>query len=395
MARRAKGEGSWDTVIKNGITYYRFRKKYDGMKYHKEFTGKTKSEVKQKVNAYEAKTVRVIDSDYNKIILEDCIKNVLDTLKMTTKSSNYATYLSTFRCYIQTNKIKDYQMANIDKKVIQDFYFELANKYSESTVKKTRTLFNVIFNYLVDMNIITENPAKGIKMPHSSKYATQPKPHSFMSLEESEKFYNAAMMKATDTTPGVRTGDYIYGRNAHFCIIILYTGMRVGEAYGLTWKDVDFENNTISINKTKERIKINNKYEWKIDTPKRKSSYRTIPIADRAKASLLHLKALTPNAQPEDEIFVTARGISPSQGTLTRTLHAIMNRAGIDSNGFGLHDLRHSFGSMLLEKGWKQNIAIDIKVVSELLGHKDITTTYNIYTHILSQHKAEAVNILN
>ena len=69
-------------------------------------------------------------------------------------------------------------------------------------------------------------------------------------------------MKADSALPGVRTGDYIYGRNARFCLLVLYTGMRIGEAYALTWKDIDFKNNTINIDKTMERIKVDGKYQW-------------------------------------------------------------------------------------------------------------------------------------
>lgn len=395
MANREKGTGSWDIVVKNGIKYYRYRKKYDGMKSYKEFYGRTKSDVKRKIAEFESKTLHVTSKDYRTMTLEECMSNVMDNLKMTMKDSNYATLMSTYRCYILTNDIKDIQMGNIDKKVIQDYYFKMAESYSESTVKKTRTLFNAVFNYLVNANIITENPASGIQMPHKSKYAVKKKEHAFMSLDDAEKFYETCFMKADSTYAGIKTGEYIYGRNAHFCTIILYTGMRIGEAYALTWKDVDFKNGIITINKTKENIKINNKYEWKVDTTKRESSNRVIPLANRARKSFEYLKLISPNAKDTDEIFLTANGRTPSQSTLTRSLHAIMKRAGLNPEGFGLHDLRHSFGSMLLEKGWKENKPVDIKVISELLGHKDVSTTYNIYLHILQSHKAEVINLLD
>lgn len=240
MARREKGSGSWDTVTKNDITYYRYRKKYNGMTSRKEFVGRTKADVKRKIQEFEAKSMRVNQKDYRKMTLGECIDNILQTLEQTFKTNNYATLQSTNRCYIKTNPIADVQMAAIDKIVIQTYYTNMSKKYSESTVKKTRTLFNIVFDYLVSCNIITENPAKGIKMPHKSKYAVQKKEHSFLSLEEAEKFYKTALMKADSALPGVRTGDYIYGRNARFCLLVLYTGMRIGEAYALTWKDIDF-----------------------------------------------------------------------------------------------------------------------------------------------------------
>lgn len=394
--RREKGTGSWGTVTKRGITYYRFRKLYPGMTNHKEFTGRTKAEVKRKVQEFESKSVHITNSDFNKMTLEQCIENVLNVLEPTFKANNYVTLQATFRCYIKTNKIADVQMGSIDTIMIQDYYSKLSKKYSESTVKKTRTLFNTVFDYLVSCNIMSSNPAKGIKMPHTTNYAVQKKEHSFLSLEQADKFYETALMKADEVTAGVRTGDYIYGRNARFCLIVLYTGMRIGEAYGLTWNDVDFKRNVIRINKTKERIKVNGKYQWIVDTPKRSASIRVIPLIEKAKQQLLYLKTIQPgiNAKPTDNIFVTESNIPPSQSSLTRTLKAILTRADINPVGFGLHDLRHSFGSMLLQKGWETNQPVDIKVISELLGHKDVSITYNTYLHIMNTHKSEVMNLL-
>ena len=397
MSRREKGTGSWDTVTKKGITYYRFRKKYNGK--IKEFTGRTKTAVRKKIDEFEHQSVKITQSEYEKMTLSDCIDQILSLLQPTLKPTNYATLRSTFRCYIETNNIKDIQMKNINRLTIQNYYNMLSTKYSESTVKKTRTLFNTIFNYLVDIKILTDNPASNIKMPHKSNYAVKPKEYTFLSYDESEIFFQTALSKANKTTPGVRTGDYIYGRNALFCIIILYTGMRIGEAYGLQWNDVNFDKGTIFISHSKGRIKNENtnQYEWIYDTVKKPSSKRIIPMTNRTKSSLLMLKNMVPGntAHKDDFIFVTANNIPPSQSSLTRTLHSILERCDFNSKGFGLHDLRHSFGSILLEKGWRDGKPVDIKVISELLGHKDVSTTYNIYMHILQSHKAEAISLLD
>ena len=395
-SRREKGTGSWDTVVKKGITYQRFRRKYDGMTYRKEFVGRTKADVKRKIQEFESKTMHITNRDYLKMPLGECIDIVIESLESTFKTNNYATLQATNRCYIKTNKIADVQMGSIDTLIIQNYYTELSKKYSESTVKKTRTLFNTVFDYLVSIKIMTSNPAKGIKMPHSTNYAVKKKEHSFLSLEQAERFKETALMKADEATPGIKTGDYIYGRNARFCLIILYTGMRIGEAYALTWNDVDFERNTINIDKSMERIKINEKYQWVTDTPKKHASIRVIPIAKTTKEQLLYLKSINPgkSAKGTDNIFVTENNIPPSQSTLTRTLKAILTRAEINPNGFGLHDLRHSFGSMLLQKGWEENKPVDIKVISEILGHDDVSTTYNIYLHVMNKHKSEVINLL-
>ncbi len=396
ISRREKGTGSWDTVTKKGVVYQRYRKKYDGMSSRKEFTGRTKADVRRKIQEFEAKTMHITNRDYLKMTLGDCIDSVLISLEPTFKANNYATLQATNRCYIKTNKISDAQMGSIDSILIQNYYVELSKKYSESTVKKTRTLLNTVFNYLISVNIMTSNPTNGVRMPHKTNYAVQKKEHSFLSLEQADRFKEVALMKADETIAGVKTGDFIYGRNARFCLIILYTGMRVGEAYALTWKDIDFEHNTININKTMERIKIDGKYQWVVDIPKKPASIRIIPMSTVAREQLLYLKSIEPgkNSGNDDGVFVTKNNIPPSQSTLTRTLKAILTRSEINADGFGLHDLRHSFGSMLLQKGWEENKPVDIKVISEILGHDDVSTTYNIYLHIMNKHKSEAINLL-
>ena len=161
--RHEKGSGSWDTVTKKGVTYQRYRKKYDGMTYRKEFIARTKAEVKRKIQEFESKTMRITNKDYNKMTLSECVDTVLSSLEVTFKANNYATLQATNRCDIKTNKIGDIQMGSIDPLIIQKYYTELSKKYSESTVKKTRTLFNTVFDYLVSINVMTANPARGIK----------------------------------------------------------------------------------------------------------------------------------------------------------------------------------------------------------------------------------------
>ena len=79
MARREKGSGSWDTVTKNDITYYRYRKKYVGMTSRKEFVGRTKADVKRKIQELEANMIIIKQKDYRKITLRECIDNIMQT----------------------------------------------------------------------------------------------------------------------------------------------------------------------------------------------------------------------------------------------------------------------------------------------------------------------------
>lgn len=98
VSRREKGTGSWDTVTKKGVVYQRYRKKYDGMSSRKEFTGRTKADVRRKIQEFESKTMHITNRDYLKMTLGDCIDSVLTSLESTFKANNYATLQATNRC---------------------------------------------------------------------------------------------------------------------------------------------------------------------------------------------------------------------------------------------------------------------------------------------------------
>ena len=88
-------------------------------------------------------------------------------------------------------------------------------------------------------------------------------------------------------------------------------------------------------------------------------------------------------------VFVSEKGTPVNRRNVNRTLKSMLKKAECEVRDASVHDLRHSFGSELIKKG------SDIKVVSTLLGHADISTTYNIYIHVLDEQCVDAVNVLN
>ena len=397
MGAHGTGTGTYDTVSRNGYQYYRFRKRYPGMDKPKEFTAPTKTKLLQKIREFEANGIPGEKNNWLEQEFAEATKDILELLEPTFKPGNYNTLDSTYRCYINTGSLAKLKVKDVTKTVIQQYYIELSKKYSESTVKKVRTLLNIVFTHLIDEDAITSNPCTGIKMPYKGNYASQKKEVSFLSLKESDKFYDTCFAVAETPMPGVKTGDRIYGRSAAMLSLIMYTGLRIGEGYGLQWSHVNFKTKTLSVVQEKERLRgKDGKYHWVIQDVKRPSSRRVIPLSERALACLNDLMNTSPVPISNDAfIFLTSKGKEPSQSRLTMTLRAILDRAGIESKGFGLHDLRHTFGSILLESAWKKNKPIDIKLISELLGHRDISTTYNIYLHILQERKAQTIKLFD
>ena len=173
------------------------------------------------------------------------------------------------------------------------------------------------------------------------------------------------------------------GKDKLFGIILcLYTGMRIGELLALTWSDIDFEKSILSITKTCYDGNINGEHVRIIDSPKTENSRRQIPLS---KMLVKMLKKIKKKSKCE---FIVADGEKPCfVRSYQRTFELLLKKLKIPHKGF--HSLRHTFATRALECG------MDVKSLSEILGHKNATITLNRYAHSLWEHKAEMMNKLS
>lgn len=171
-------------------------------------------------------------------------------------------------------------------------------------------------------------------------------------------------------------------------ILCFYTGIRLGELCALRWKDFDLEAGTMSIANTVSRIRNFNsngsKTELHVGTPKSKNSSRKIPLPE----FLLELvKQQNPGYKYEDN-YILSQKPKPFEPRVYQKLYKrILKEAGIKDRKF--HAIRHTFATRALEVG------VDIKTLSEILGHSNVTITLNIYAHSLMEHKKAAIEKLN
>lgn len=180
-------------------------------------------------------------------------------------------------------------------------------------------------------------------------------------------------------------------------MFIMFTGLRIGEAIDLQWKDLDLSEKNPKVSVTSSSVTLKNrdgdtkkKYINSSSSTKTTSGNRTIPLNKQALEIIEIEKNLNPKHKKDDYVFITENGGKiKSRQNVNRTLSNMMTRAGCSISTCTPHELRHSFGSALLKNG------VDIKVVSQLLGHKDISITYNVYIHILEEQKIDAINSLN
>lgn len=165
-------------------------------------------------------------------------------------------------------------------------------------------------------------------------------------------------------------------------LLCLYTGLRVGELLALEWSDIDIKKGEIQVSKTCHYGKDANGVFGRItDIPKTQSSIRTIPIP---KQLIPHLREAKKNSH---STHIVSNGSNPiSIRSYQRSFSLLLNKLDIPHHGF--HSLRHSFATRALECG------MDVKTLSEILGHKSPTITLNRYVHSLMDHKKEMMNRL-
>ena len=166
-------------------------------------------------------------------------------------------------------------------------------------------------------------------------------------------------------------------------LIALYTGVRIGELLALRWSDVDLRARILRVRRTKYYAK-DTSGEWceMYDTPKSKSSEREIPIA----ALLCQLLSRHKRKSTCDNVIADENGKSPNIRKY-QYFFAKM-QTNIVKNPLNFHALRHTFATRAMEAG------VDIKTLSELMGHKDATLTLNRYSHSLLDTKKKAVNLI-
>lgn len=163
-------------------------------------------------------------------------------------------------------------------------------------------------------------------------------------------------------------------------IISLYTGIRLGELLALTWSDIDVTRGAMTINKTcYEGRDKTGKYVRITESPKTNSSIREVPVP---KQLLMLMKDWKKESYSKYVVSNGEGGVS-LRG-YQRIFERLLNKIKIPHQGF--HALRHTFATRALECG------MDVKILSEILGHKNTNITLNRYVHSLTEHKREMMN---
>ena len=338
----------------------------NGKKIRKQFYGKTKKDAEKKRDDY------LLQQDLkDKKIFIDTFKNWLfDIVKNRVRISSFDKYEGLYRNYILQSPFSFIPVADIRPIDIQKYYNSLFTLgKSSNSIKNANKLLKQFFNYCVDNYYIKDNPVAGKRI-----YI----PIEDYSKKEVEIFTDDEIRKIISS----EEEHYI----KYAAIISYSTGMRRGEILALRGDDINYTNNTITINKTVvTAYKVDNKgHRHKstyISIPKTKSSIRTIPLPVGL------IKFLSDFYSDQDYLFLSKQGNFIDASNFEKSWYSFLKRCGIKHKKF--HALRHTYATKQFENG------IPALTVSKLLGHSSIEITLNTYTHVSEENKSKSIDTLS
>lgn len=251
---------------------------------------------------------------------------------------------------------------------------ESRGELEDGTIARIRTALSPIFSTAVKKELLLKNPVMN---------ATTPKD----TVIEERAYLDAEHCKKLLTI----INEFNNSQLTRLIRILLFTGMRIGEITGLHWNDVDFERSTLTIRYSLYR----SKGQYKLGTPKTKSSARVISLPPQVMETLMEQM----DWQKQRKRDAGSRWID--RGTVfTGEYGEYMNGNYVNSEfkellkkhdfpNVHIHDLRHANASLLI------NMGVPVKVISEHLGHCDTRTTENIYAHVFAETRAKAADAIS
>lgn len=385
--RNSNGEG-YIGKTKDGRWVARIQQGYkpDGKPQIKALYGKTQKEVRQKLKDYKNSEEREVAEPED---FGDYLVNWFQLYKKNDlKASTYDKYEDLINKHILP-QIGHLHISVLNVDHLQKFFNYMVEKqYSEDYAKKAKYLLDGCLKLAEFNEVVAKNPMKGVKFPRKAAFPMQ-KEIKFLNEDDIQKLKVEASSMHTNNKPVYRYGQAI--------IFILFTGLRCGEALNLKWKDIDLEKKVVrvtnSVTVIKNRNKISEDCPAFITVPdsqtKTKGSVRGVYLSKSAiEAIIAHKEVINPS-NIEERIFATKTGSILSKRNLHRAVVTISSKANLSIPNCSVHELRHTFASMVFRQG------VDIKTVSALLGHSSVKLTYDIYVHLLEEQKKEAVSLLD
>lgn len=258
-----------------------------------------------------------------------------------------------------------YKLNELDKTTYKRVYINVLMKnYKPSTVQLFHRLFKVAINAAVDNEIIPRNRFNKITIENE---------------EKKDNFYTA-----TELNVFLKSAKELENITNYSLIVLLsFTGLRKGEALGLTWKDINFEDNTLTVRRTRDNKGVR--------SPKTKRSYRTILINEELIKQLKLYRAWCKEAKlsfgqklnKDDYIFISYQsGLPMTENTIMYSLRRISKETNLKT--ISPHGLRHTHATILISQ------RIPVKVIADRLGNTP-QMILDIYGHSFKDLEEESV----
>ncbi|MBG9691376.1 integrase [Lysinibacillus sphaericus] len=270
-----------------------------------------------------------------------------------------------------------YKIEKINVALCQNIVNEWFKNYSEYRIFKSYAAR--IFDFAIKHDFILNNPMKLVEVPRKIDVPTEEENENFYTREELIHFLNCAK-------------DYGNYQAFTFFRLLAFSGSRKSELLALTWNDIDFTKNEVRINKALARGKNSRLY---IKTTKTKKSTRTIKMDVNTMAILDEWK----KRQKHDYFKLGYNTLKPNQLIFSSRKNELLQTSGVNQwmnqiidkyslKKITVHGWRHTCASLLFEAG------SSLKEVQDRLGHNDVKTTMDIYTHVTEKAKSEAIQKL-
>ena len=264
------------------------------------------------------------------------------------------------------DKIGGVELSDLSPLILQPLITELLQGGNKKTGKglsasSVNSIISVMQSSLKTAHLLgltNEYTADKLKRPKRKE-----KPVECFTLAEQKQIEQAVLNGKKDKLYGI--------------ILCLYSGLRIGELIALQWSDIDLTKGILTVSKSCHDGKVG----LIIDEPKTATSRRMIPLPKQLLPILRSVKK-----RSDSSSVVSANGSTISVRSYQRSFELLLKKLKIPHKGF--HSLRHTFATRAIECG------MDVKTLSEILGHKNPTVTLNRYAHSLMEHKADMMNRL-
>lgn len=372
-----------DEIIEKGCYRYRYTDRY---KKRKTIYASTLAELRKQEKQIQKDLEENIDTDAATKSLYEHAQKFLKT-KTKLSVSTYEDYRYSIEHHIKNSSLGIMPIHTIRKSDVLTYYAELSkNGMKNRSIEYIHRIIFSVLELAVEDDIIRKNPSKNC----SRDYCKSEKERVALTKEQ-QKIFMDYVQKSS-----------FYKRHIQLITFLLGTGCRIGEALGLTWDDIDFQNGWIHIRKQLRYKSINGKMMFYISVPKTKAGIRDIPMSNDVRKQLMSQKQakyfLSKSSGCKidgykDFVFVNTKGYVLKDVSfyhvLERISKGILEEGNDDFPKVSAHILRHTFCTRMAEQG------VDMKTLQTLMGHEDSKMIMKVYDHVQNDRLAAQVEKMN